>query len=216
MKHIRFPLLVLMVCSALLLPTQALSTQDPAAIIKTIESPQTPDHQGLDSLTLQQLMERFQVPGVSVAVIKDFEIHWARGWGLADVEAKTPVTTDTMFQAASISKPVAAMASLRAVQEGKFKLDQDINTILKSWKLPVGEYTKVRPVTPRMLMSHTSGTDDGFGFPGYHPSTAKPTVVQILDGLPPSNVGRRAARAAPAYGVQVLRRRGDHSAACPH
>jgi len=181
---VTIPLLVMMLCSALLLPAQ-----EPAAIIKTIEAPQTPDHQGLDALTLQQLMERFRVPGVSVAVIKDFEIHWAQGWGLADVEAKTPVTTETMFQAASISKPVAAMASLRAVQEGRFKLDQDINTILKSWKLPVGDYTKARPVTPRMLMSHTSGTDDGFGFPGYHPSASMPTVAQILDGLPPSNVG---------------------------
>jgi CubicO group peptidase (beta-lactamase class C family) len=181
MSTLRF---VILLCGALLMPAQ-----EPAAIIKIIEAPQTPDHQGLDALTLQQLMERFRVPGVSVAVIKDFEVHWARGWGLADVEAKTPVTTETMFQAASISKPVAAMASLRAVQEGKFKLDQDINTILKSWKLPTGEYAKDRPVTPRMLMSHTSGTDDGFGFPGYNPSAAVPTIVQILDGQSPSNVG---------------------------
>lgn len=163
--------------------------QDPASIIKTIESAQTPDHQGLDGYTLQQLMEKFRVPGVSIAVIRDFEIHWARGWGLADVDAKTPVTTETMFQAASISKPVAAMASLRAVQDGKFALDQDVNTILKSWKLPEGGYTRLRPVTPRTLMSHTSGTDDGFGFPGYKPGEALPTIAQILDGQPPSNVG---------------------------
>jgi CubicO group peptidase (beta-lactamase class C family) len=167
----------------------ALPAQDPSAAIRTIESAQTPDHQGLDSLTLQQLMERFRVPGVSVAVIKDFEIHWAKGWGLADVESKAPVTPETMFQAASISKPVAAMASLRAVQDGRFGLDQDINTILKSWKLPEGGFTRDRPVTPRTLMSHTSGADDGFGFPGYRPSAPLPTVVQILDGAPPSNVG---------------------------
>lgn len=158
-------------------------------MIKLIEDPQTPNHEGLDAYSLRQLMERFRVPGVSIVVIKDFKIHWAQGWGVADIETGALVTPDTMFQAASISKPVAAMASLKAIQDGKFKLDQDINTILKSWQLPPGPFTKDRPVTPRTLMSHTSGTGDGFGFPGYHPSAALPTIPQILDGLPPSNVG---------------------------
>ena len=165
----------------------------PAAMMARIEAPQSPDRQGLDRLTLQQVMERFHVPGVSVAVIKDFKIDWAKGYGIADVESGMRVDADTMFQAASISKPVAAMVSLKAVQNGRFSLDQDVNTILKSWKIPEGPFTKERRVTPRGLMSHTSGTGDAFGFPGYELRAPLPSLPQILDGVqPPSNL--RAVR----------------------
>ena len=142
---------------------------------------------GFDPASVQEILTKFNVPGVSIAVIKDFKIEWARGYGIADVETKAPVTPDTMFQAASISKTVAAMTSLKAVQDKRFALDQDINTILKSWKLPESEFSKEHPVTPRMLMSHTSGMGDGFGFPGYSPNTPLPTLPQMMDGLPPSN-----------------------------
>jgi CubicO group peptidase (beta-lactamase class C family) len=127
---------------------------------------------------------------VSVAVIKDYEIHWAKGYGIADVTAGVPVTTDTIFQAASISKPTAAMGVLRLVQDGMLSLDADVNTFLKSWKLPAGEFTRERPVTLRALLSHTSGLGDGFGFPGYHPKDPVPSVVQILNGEKPSNTGK--------------------------
>jgi len=160
-----------------------------AAMIARIEGPQSPDRQGLDRLTLQQVMERFRVPGVSIAVIKDFKIDWAKGYGVADVESGMRVDADTIFQAASISKPVAAMAAVRAAQDGRFGLDQDINAILKSWKLPESDFTRGHPVTPRALMSHTSGLGDGFGFPGYHPSAPRPSLVEILNGSKPSNVG---------------------------
>jgi CubicO group peptidase (beta-lactamase class C family) len=161
----------------------------PAAFMARIEGPQSPGRQGFDPFTLQQLMDRFHVPGMSVAVIRDFKVHWAKGYGVADVTTGARVDTETLFQAASISKPVAAMAVLKAVADKRFGLDDDINTILKSWKLPPGEFARQVAVTPRMLLSHTSGLGDGFGFPGYHPSAPRPTLVQILDGIKPSNVG---------------------------
>ncbi len=171
-------------------PPPASTDASPAAMMARIEAKQVPDRQGFDGLTLAQLMERMRVPGVSIAVIKDFEIHWAKGYGIADVTAGAPVTPDTIFQAASISKPTAAMGVMRLVQDGRMSLDADVNTYLKSWKLPASEHTRDRPVTLRSLLSHTSGLGDGFGFPGYHPQAPLPSVVQILDGEKPSNTGK--------------------------
>ena len=166
------------------LAVTALRAQDEAApLIARIEAAQTPNRQGLDGFTLAELMQRFHVPGLSIAVIRDFKIHWVKAYGIADVASGRPAAADTLFQAASISKPVTAMAAMRLVDGRRFSLDDDINTILKSWHAPG------HTVTPRALMSHTSGADDGFGFPGYDPSAARPTLVQILDGKPPSNVG---------------------------
>lgn len=162
---------------------------DVAKLIARIEAAQSPDRQGLDTLTLHALMQRFRVPGLSIAVIKDFEIHWAKGYGVADVEASRPVDAQTLFQAASISKPVTALAAVRLAQEGRFSLDDDINTLLKSWRVPASSLTREKPITPRALLSHTSGADDGFGFPGYEPEASRPTLVQILNGQAPSNVG---------------------------
>jgi CubicO group peptidase (beta-lactamase class C family) len=155
-----------------------------------------------DSLGVPELLAQFKVPAVSVAVIRDFKIEWARAWGVASVKTGEAATADTLFQAASISKPVAAMASLRAVQDGRFTLDQDINTILKSWRLPARESSSGEIVTPRMLMSHTSGTDDGFGFPGYLPDAARPSIVQILDGQSPANRGSVRVGRPPMTGYK--------------
>lgn len=160
-----------------------------SALIARIEGRQTPDRQGLDGYALQEVMRKFHVPGVSVAVISNFEIHWAKGYGVADIESGLAVDMRTLFQAASVSKPVTAMAFLKAAQQGRVSLDADVNTLLISWRVPETELTKEMPVTPRSLFSHTSGTDDGFGFPGYHPAEPRPTLVQILNGEKPSNVG---------------------------
>jgi CubicO group peptidase (beta-lactamase class C family) len=171
-------------------PSSVAQDTSPAAMMTRIEGRQVPDRQGFDGFTLEQLMEKMRVPGVSVAVIKDFEIHWAKGYGTSDVTTGAPVTPDTIFQAASISKPTAAMGVMRLVQDGKMSLDTEINTFLKSWKLPASEHTRDRPVTLRALLSHTSGLGDGFGFPGYPPNAPLPSVVQILNGEKPSNTGK--------------------------
>lgn len=177
----------------------AVYAQAPASdpLRAAIEGPQTGRDGELAPLTLAAAMKQLGVPGLSVAVIRDFDIHWARAYGVADVTTGAPVDTDTVFQAASISKPVAAMAVLKAVQDGRLSLDEDVNRYLVSWKVPAGEATSRQPVTLRSLMSHTSGTDDGFGFPGYDPETATPTLAQILNGEKPSNVGQVLVKRPP-------------------
>lgn len=168
---------------------RAAADLDAAAVIARIEAAQTPDRQGFDAMTLEQVMQRLRVPGASVAVVKDFQIHWAKAYGVADAATGRAVETTTRFQAASISKPVTAMAAVRLAQERRLDLDADVNTYLKSWKVPASDLTKTQPVTPRSLFSHTSGADDGFGFPGYDPAAPRPTLPQILNGEAPSNVG---------------------------
>ncbi len=162
---------------------------DVETLIAAIEGPQPGRAGELAALPLTAALQKAGVPGLSVAVIRDFQVHWTRAYGVADVVTAAPATPDTLFQAASISKPVSALAILRAVEQGRLSLDADVNTFLTSWRVPASEHTARQPVTLRGLLSHTSGTDDGFGFPGYEPGAPLPRTVQILDGGPPSNVG---------------------------
>ena len=131
--------------------------------------------------TIGERMERYGVPGVSIAVIEDFSIVWAKGYGVMDAGTGEPVTEATLFQAASISKTLNATAILRQVQDGRFALEVDVNSYLRSWKLPENELTAAKKVTVANLLSHTGGTTVS-GFPGYAAGLPLPTVRQILDG----------------------------------
>ncbi len=138
--------------------------------------------------TIAERMKALNVRGVSIAVINNYEIEWAKGYGFADFESKRPVEITTLFQAGSISKPVAAVAAMKLVEEGKLALDRDINTFLTSWKLPDSEFTKDKKVTLREILSHSAGLTV-HGFPGYAAGDPVPTLVQVLDGVKPANTG---------------------------
>ncbi len=137
-------------------------------------------------LSLAQLMELYKVPGLSIAVIEDFKVVWAKGYGTTGAGSNVPVTTRTLFQAGSISKPVAATGALYLVEHGQLALDEDVNVKLKTWKVPENEFTKERRVTLRRLMSHTGGLTV-HGFPGYDVDAPMPTLVQIFNGEKPAN-----------------------------
>lgn len=137
-------------------------------------------------LSLADLMEAYKIPGMSIAIIENYKIVEAKGYGVTEVGSKTPVTTHTLYQAGSISKSVAATGALRLVEQGKLSLDEDVNQKLKTWKVPENEFTKNEKVTLRRLMSHTAGLTV-HGFPGYDVSDPLPTLVQVLNGEKPAN-----------------------------
>jgi CubicO group peptidase (beta-lactamase class C family) len=148
------------------------------------------------AMKLSERMAHYKAPGLSVAVIHDGKIEWARGYGVVERDGGKSVTADTLFLAGSISKPVAALAALRLVEQGKLDLDEDVNLKLKTWKVPENDFTKEKKVTLRGLLSHSAGLTV-HGFPGYAIDAPMPTLVQILNGEKPANTAAIRADIVP-------------------
>ncbi|WP_342377589.1 serine hydrolase [Myxococcus stipitatus] len=169
--------------------TQWLARPSEAARISRVE-------QGLPALTLpgeaprkmsiQDWMALYEIPGVSVAVFDRGALVWAKGYGVKEAGGSEPITVDTLFQAASISKPVSALAAMHHAEKRKWSLDEDINAKLVSWKLPDNDFTKDQKVTLRRLLSHSAGTTV-HGFRGYSAQASVPTLQQLLNGEKPAN-----------------------------
>ncbi|MEX2113026.1 MAG: serine hydrolase domain-containing protein [Pirellulales bacterium] len=143
-------------------------------------------------------MKAHEVPGVSIAVVEDYQIDWADGYGVSKAGESQAVTPTTLFQAASISKPVAALAAMRTVELGKLALDDDVDQRLTSWHIPASPLSAGRPVTLRRLLSHTAGLTV-HGFPGYASDQSVPTLLQVLFGSPPANTAPVKLLVKPGY-----------------
>jgi CubicO group peptidase (beta-lactamase class C family) len=135
---------------------------------------------------IRERMRHYGVPGVSVAVIKNYKIHWIRSYGVADKENMKPVNPNTLFQACSISKPVAAYGALKMVEQNLLSLDEPVNNKLEVWKIPTNEITKRKPVALKHLLNHSAGLTV-HGFDGYPSNTPLPNILQILEGIKPAN-----------------------------
>lgn len=185
-------IVISLIASASALPKPHAETTDPqlAARIQRVENAIPPIPLGATEpplqLNLQKLMEIYKVPGLSIAVIDNFKIVWAKGYGVTEAGKNTPVTTKTLFQAGSISKPVAAAGALYLVEHNKLSLDEDVNQKLKTWTVPENEFTKDQKVTLRRIQSHSAGLTV-HGFPGYAVGEPIPTLVQIFNGEKPAN-----------------------------
>jgi len=136
-------------------------------------------------MDLREEMRIHHVPAVSIAVIHQGQIEWAKAYGFVS-QGGAAATTETLFQAASISKSLTTMAALHLVALRKLSLDSPINAELKAWKLPSGKATHENPVTLRELLSHTAGVNV-HGFGGYAAGDPVPTLAQVRDGVKPAN-----------------------------
>jgi len=170
----------------------AQSKKDPSAVEQHIEHIQAAlmpavivKGEPVQTTKLAERMAALKVPGVSIAVIRNGQIEWARGFGVAKTGGPA-VTPETLFQAASISKSVTALGVMHFVQAGTLDLDTDVNQYLKTWKVPENQFTANKKVTLRELLSHTAGMTV-HGFPGYASDAQVPTVVQVLNGEKPAN-----------------------------
>lgn len=137
-------------------------------------------------MDLAERMRVWRVPGVSIAVVNEGKIEWARGYGVTEAGGRQAVTPATRFQAASISNLVTATAAMALAERGQVDLDQDVNQVLKAWKIPASPQLQQAPVTLRRLLSHTAGIP-GEGLTGYAQEESLPSLLDILDGRPPAN-----------------------------
>jgi CubicO group peptidase (beta-lactamase class C family) len=150
--------------------------------------------------TILERMKFYRVPGVSLAVIENGRLAWTRAYGVKDMNTREPVTVDTLFQAASIGKPLNAAVIMIMAGRGKLALDTDVNAFLRSWKVPASEFTAREKVTVSRLLSHTGGIcnfNDRTGYSGYDPGDPLPTVEQMLRGEAPAKTPPVTVEAVP-------------------
>ena len=183
----------------LLLPFSLFSQQNKKEInelIRKVETNLAPTIIYGDTIPQWNMEDRMKVSGakgLSIAVIRNYKIEWAKGYGFADEAENRKVNTSTRFQAASISKSLNSLGILKLVDQGKLDPEADINTYLKGWKFPYDSLSKNKKINVYNLLSHTAGLTI-HGFPGYERSDTFPSVQQILDGERPANT--KAVRSA--------------------
>ena len=135
----------------------------------------------IQKFNILERMEYYKVPGVSIAIVENRKIKWAKGYGYANTETGTKVDENTLFQAGSISKPIAALAALKLFENDSLELNKDVNYYLKDWQIPENRFTETKKVTLEKLLTHTAGMTV-HGFPGYKQTDKFPDIIDVLNG----------------------------------
>lgn len=159
--------------------------KDPIPDINQIENGLLPSilvkGDSIKSFNLEKRMEHYKVPGVSIAIVENGKIKWAKGYGYANTETGTKVNASTLFQAGSISKPLAALSALKLFENDSLELNKDVNYYLKNWQIPENKFTETEKVTLEKLLTHTAGITV-HGFPGYQQTDEFPEIIDVLNG----------------------------------
>ena len=166
-------------------PSEPIAVEDTrsriARIAESLQRPLVVEGRDVERWDIEDRMRQFNVPGVSVAVIDGGRLAWAHAWGVKEAGGDDPVTTETLFQAGSVSKPVAALLALSLVGDGKLTLDQPVNEILETWQVPDNEFTRVQPVTLRHVLTHQGGFTP-FGYLIQRKEGSVPGMAELLRG----------------------------------
>jgi CubicO group peptidase (beta-lactamase class C family) len=175
-------LLIILWFSAGHLTAQTTYSKEIEAQIKQVENNLSARVKIDSGFNVMDRLAYYNVKGLTIAVIQNHQVIWAKGYGWADEKEKRPVTTETLFKPGSISKSLNAVGVLKLVQDNKLSLSKDINEYLKSWKFPYDSVSKGKKITLAHLLSHTGGLSVYGGFPGYDRKGKIPTLPEILDG----------------------------------
>src|SRR4030095_7258090 len=145
------------------------------------------DTSAINKMNILDRMKHYKVNGVSIAVIENGELQFTKAYGVSDASTGEKVSTETLFQTASIGKVMTFLAALTLVKAGKISLDKDVNTKLISWKVPENKFTLKEKVTLRRLLCHSAGFTDDYGFAGYSVTDSIPPLKNIIKAQPPAN-----------------------------
>lgn len=135
----------------------------------------------IQEFNIQERMDYYKVPGVSISIVENGKIKWAKGYGFANTESGKKVDSNTLFQAGSISKPVGALSALKLFENDSLELNKDVNYYLKNWQIPENKFSKTEKVTLERLLTHTAGVTV-HGFPGYQQTDNFPDIIDVLNG----------------------------------
>ncbi len=135
--------------------------------------------------TILEKMKQYNVPGVCIAVINNYELEWIKCFGVKDVRTGEPITLETLLEVGSTSKSFTAVTALSFVDKKLLELDEDVNNKLTSWKIPDNEFTDKTKVSLKNILSHQSGINGPSGGFSSEPNSA-PTLTQMFNGEKPS------------------------------
>jgi N-acyl-D-amino-acid deacylase len=165
------------------------------------------------------MMQTYGIPGGAVALVRDGRLIYARGFGYADLENKTPVEPDALFRIASVSKPITSAAIMKLVEDGKLKLDDRVAPLIAHLTPAPGATVDPRweQITIRHLLQHTGGWDRDKPNGGFDPMdrpfiaaaavnapapASAETIIRYMKGMPLDfNPGEKFAYSNFGYGI---------------